>query len=100
MTEVEDTNVFEPHPSQLEWALDAKNPIVFDSLTCFRVGVSILVSTRGPNVREAVVARPAVGERAAVEAVPAILGEWGKWVNCQVAEAANFRLAPVWYNKL
>jgi len=99
VTEVEDTNVFEPHPSQLEWALDAKNPIVFDSLTRFRVGVSILVSTRGPNVREAVAGRPAVGERAAVEAVAAILGEWGDWTDCLVAEATNFRMAPVWFDK-
>ena len=50
VTELEDNNVIDPFSGQLEWILDTKNPILFDSLTKFHVEVSILVSTMADDV--------------------------------------------------
>ena len=126
VTEVEDNNVFEPHPTQLEWTFDTKNPVIFDSLTRFHVDVSISVSTRTymagvPAVeavaavaaRAAVAAVPAAPGQAAVAAVPSRaavaavaaraavppqIGEWGDFEDCVAdAEWQNFRLAPCWW---
>lgn len=125
--EVEDSNVLDPHPSQLEWVLDTKGPILFDQLTRFHIDLSFAVSTRNyvaeiPAVeavaavpaRDAVAAVPAAQGRAAVAAIPAqdavaavaaraavaaVVGEWSDYTDCEAEEWQRVRLAPCWFEK-
>ena len=99
VTELEDNNVFDPHPIQLEWALDTKNPILFDRLTKFYVEVSILVSTKEDDTPAVVGVAGGAGGVGAVEARAAVPGEWGEYTDCEAAEYRNFMLAPVWLEK-
>lgn len=98
LTELEDSNVLEPLPRQLEWVLDTQNPILFDGLTRFHVEVAIQVSTKAADTpaRVGVAAREGVPE---VLAVAAIAGEWGDYEDCAGTEWTNFRLAPNWWEK-
>ena len=98
VTELEDNNTLEPLPAQLEWAIDTKNPVLFDSLTRFSVSLAILVSTKAAD-RAAVAGVAAREGVAAVAPIPAAPGEWGDYTDCTAAEWRNFRLAPNWFEK-
>ena len=98
VTELEDNNVLDPLSGQLEWVLDTKNPILFDSLTKFHVEVSILVSTKADDVPAVLAVAGGVGVPA-VEARAAVPGEWSEYTDCEAGEYKNFRLAPCWFDK-
>jgi hypothetical protein len=98
VTELEDSNVFDPQPSQLEWVIDTKNPVVFDSLTKFHVETGVFVSTKAADTPARAGVAAAVGV-AAVPAVPAVPGAWSDYEVCPANEWLNFRLAPNWFEK-
>jgi hypothetical protein len=98
VTELEDNNVLDPFSGQLEWILDTKNPILFDSLTKFHVEVSILVSTKADDEPAVLAVAGGVGVPA-VEARAAVPGEWSEYTDCEAGEYKNFRLAPCWFDK-
>jgi hypothetical protein len=98
VTELDDNNVFDPYTNQLEWVIDTKNPVLFDSLTRFHVDIGVFVSTKGVGTpaRDAVAAGVGVVGVAAVAAVP---GEWGEYTACPANEWRNFRPAPNFFEK-
>lgn len=98
VTELDDNNVFDPYTNQLEWVIDTKNPVVFDSLTRFHVDIGVFVSTKEPDIpaRQAVVAAEGVVARAAELARE---GEWGEFTACPAEEWRNFIPAPNYFEK-
>ena len=93
VTELDDTNVLDPPPGQLEWAIDTKNPVLFDGLTRFDITVALQVSTKEANV-------PAVAAAQGVAAVAAVEGAWGDYTDCRGPDWADFLLAPLWFEKI
>jgi len=79
---IEDSNVYDPMTNQLQWVLDPKRPVLFDTMTRFHVECYFQVRTRAA---------------AAEGAAPAAWGEWGL---CAAAEYADVMVYPYYLGQI